>query len=565
MSESDYATPSTLKTPTLQFPTSSITEDFFTSSVAGNKNIFYPTGDKHENNPGIIDKIKGFFHRGEKEQTKRLQQETEEQEEREQAEREARIRKEEKKLEAQVRALRAQQDDTDPLAGNFKFVPKVFMGITTANFANSLGYDAKKKSAYAKNSFYQLRDLAMNSQTSWQDRIQSIRYMQRIPHIKRYEIINKCMEVILQDTQYPFADRYHFFANNEAEIKLDYEIVNYCHRYVFTHFDSLQAPLLYKILSAQHMLTQFPADTYDLAGLQNFLLETAQDEQMSVNTRAECADILDRAGYGDAKIQGKMCIIELGQLYVKNKRTTIYTNSQNVHDVSITEKVMATLRKLIEECPPSHQSGDIYETLHAYRYESMELQDKVLSAYRRVIIDTARYDGYTILNVMLMVWTKIQSSELKSVLVDRLVEELSEMDETCSTGHLSRVLNVLSGFFEGYDAVAITYQDQLRSNIFAKIAKTMSALSVDLQDQINNEMTENYKPTINTFLEQFDAKNGFYTEFVDAGYVTADEFKTIYDKALVDYFGLTLEEIDVSDEKYSSDTDDTNDTSDTSD
>jgi hypothetical protein len=416
-------------------------------------------------------------------------------------------------------------------------LPTTFLGIDTDKFTDTFHYRKNRK-----NAFVSLSEKALDPNISWNDRTQTIRYMQNIPYINKYNIINKCMESILTDNQYSYNDRYFFFSNNEALIKLNYEIVNYCHKYIYDNFETLKYPFIYKILSSQYILTQFTEDSYDSIQLQNFLLDTSRDKNMSVNIRAECADILHRSGYKNFKNEGYLCIQELGELYIVNKKSHIYTNSQNVHDLYISKSVISVLHKLVNESYNMSEeihSGLIYNDLVNYNYKSEEEKENTLGSFKRILIDTGRYDGYTILKILLMVYNKINNSNNKEELFNRMIQELTEMDSTCSTGHLSRVLNILSGYFPGYSAVNISYEDQLKSNIFGRLTKSISD---NIYSQyIQEEILENNKPYILEFMKTVEFKNikkELMIEFVDSSYLYEYKFMEIYNSTISNYFGF---------------------------
>ena len=90
------------------------------------------------------------------------------------------------------------------------------------------------------------------------------------------DFFNKRLSLVTKDISIYciFSKRYYFFSNNDAYIKLDYEIVNECHKYVYYNFEDFNAPLLYKLLSAQFILAHFLNTEYDRTELQTFLLNT---------------------------------------------------------------------------------------------------------------------------------------------------------------------------------------------------------------------------------------------------------------------------------------------------
>lgn len=449
---------------------------------------------------------------------------------------------------------RSDEDKIKSEISSFDNMPTLFAGINTSTFGMS--------SYKIKNPFLKIVEVARNPKISWEDRTQAIRYMQRIPHIHREKYCVECAISIITDEQYPLEARYHFFSNNEKIIKLDYEIVNACHHYYFFHFEEFRSPLLYRILSAQYLLSQFPVGTYDMEGVQSFLINIAKDTNTEINYRAECADILDRIGYGDAKEIGTNTIIELGELYTDNKRKTIYTNMQNVHDLSVTKQVIDTLRNLIKMTKTERNSEEVYnsitdikvhyspseESIRQSGVSKEELasqlakkREAVVEVFQRIIIDTSRYEGLPMSEIMMLVWEKIVTSENRRELEKRLVDEMYEMHQTCSTGHLSRLINVLSGFYDDIQPVKISYKEQLRSNVFARVSSAIRTLGHHEQEEITTEMTSDSKPAIEDFLFSYNPRDELFDEFVKGEYMKEEEFEEIYKKSIDDFFGYKNE------------------------
>ncbi len=407
---------------------------------------------------------------------------------------------------------------------SFENLPPVFLGISTTTFGNT-----------RDNPFFKLKEKVMNIYTSFEDRTQGLRYMQRIPHIKREKNCIECSITILCDEKYPIRDRYKFFANNDKYVKLDYDIVNACHKYFFNNFEKFKAPLEYKILSAQYLINQHVETIDDIERIQGFLINIAKDVSEQINYRAECADILSRSGYNNGKDIGNEVIRELGSLYDVNKKTTIYSNLENVHDATITKQLLDSLNSLIQTVESTKHAGEIYEDI----VELTKNDDRshiICESFQRVLIDTAKYEDLTMCDIMCLVWEKIITSSSKQELQKRFLDELFEMYQTCSSGHLSRLLNVLSGFFDDITPVKISYAQQLRSNIFAHYTLSLKSLSHELQEDIVKEMTLNEKPTIHEFIFSYSPQRDLQEEF--SNFMSREEYNEVYKKAEKDYFGI---------------------------
>jgi hypothetical protein len=409
--------------------------------------------------------------------------------------------------------------------GNFDFLPDKWYGLDTRNFGTTV-----------KNNFLELKKIATDINIPYKDRFQTIRYLQRIPRFDKYLHINQCMESILLDFGIDFNEKYFFFSNNERLIKLDYEILNHCHLFVVNNFTKLNASLIYKIISCQYILGHIPTEQYDSESLQLFLYTTSKDKDMGINYRSECADILWRLGYNKWRNFGQECILELGQLYTQNKATTIYTNAENVHDLSINEAIISTLKYLITNTYVTVNSGQIYETLsEAIKLHSQK--EKILTSFQRMILDGAKYEGRNMLDIMLIVWENIINHQHKDLLIQRFIQELIDMDNTCSSGHLSRLINTLNGFID-IPIITISYNQQLRSNIFARLHRNIKLLSVDQQSTITHQITEDNKTLIYEFLDRFSPREELYEEFVVSKLITESDFDECYQTCITEYFGL---------------------------
>ena len=452
--------------------------------------------------------------------------------------------KEESKEESFVKSEKTDDDDYKTLfdiiseselkngfdVSSFKYLPDTFMDIETKTFGNSIN-----------NPFLKIYEGAISDKYDFEDRCQAVRYMQRISYTGGMEYCIKAALSILKDDKYPFSKRYYFFSNNDAYIKLDYEIVNACHKYVYNNFEEFNSPLLYKLLSAQFILAHFLHTEYDRTSLQTFLLKVAQDKDQTINYRAECADILYNYGVEKNYVECATSVIkELGDLYKQNKASTIYTNSQNVHDTTINKSIIETLRNLIQTVKSKRHSGEVLEIIRdKYSYLEKDRIEKIMSSLERIMIDTAKYELLNMSDILVLVWEYICQSEHNEELEKRLLQELEDMDQTCSTGHLSRILNILSGYFTE-NVVQITLKDQLRSNIFARYTKLIKMLPEEKQDKINEEMMNNdssQKDNIKIFLMDFNIEEVLYKEFVMENNMDVSEFYETYEKSIEDFFG----------------------------
>jgi len=441
--------------------------------------------------------------------------------------------------------------------GEDELLPARFCGIAL----NTMGLTQRKK-----NPFFKLKALAMDKNQAPEDRMQAVRYMIKIPHINMISSSIEASKNIIEDELIPVQQRYFFFSNNEKYVKLEGNVVKECHLHYF-NIASKSDPLIFKLMSAQFIYCTFFHTDDNWKKARSFIVDLAKDKQETVHIRSEAADILCRKiDLNDAAI-GRENIDELGGLYTDNKRNTIYTNAQNAHDETITESVISAIRVLASEKKTKERvekmgeekvvsftaeavggkkaetSGDIFEKILLLTSSfDTERREKIVSAFNHLIIYPAKYEGLTLSDILLLVWNKIQcqNPDTRKELEKRLLEELYDMNRTCGTGQITRLINILSGYVQGEGLeVRMSLKEQLRSNIFARLSTNLRMLPVKTQEEILEEISNDgvAKTIAKEFLESYSVYDELKEEFVDAGLIELLEFDKTYKKCTYDFIG----------------------------
>lgn len=203
----------------------------------------------------------------------------------------------------------------------------------------------------------------------------------------------------------------------------------------------------YKIYTLQLFLayrTNMNSD--DLNKCQNYLSDISKNETLNENTRADACDVLLQMGDKEYSDFASDMLIKLGTNSTLEK--TIYNNSQNVHNKTIEQGALNIILKLKEK----FQSNE-YKTIESYNkwndYLSQENDPVINKALQRISIDHTIFRNLpntSLRDIFCLCCEYIEQSEYKSELYKRLVEELKEMHDTCSSGFLTRFANVFSGF-----------------------------------------------------------------------------------------------------------------------
>jgi len=189
------------------------------------------------------------------------------------------------------------------------------------------------------------------------------------------------------------------------------------------------------------------------------------------------------------------------------KHKNIYNNKQNIHSINIDKTIKPFFDKLInmdfgERLPANIDDDKIHELIEEILKMSRNIIDKnnmklemtkIERTIQRFILDNTVYTDklVSLLQLLFRSYLYIMiTNEGNEELLKRFVEELYEMADTCSTGHLVRLANI----FSGYDVnMHMDVEDELKSCIFHRLTIIINSKSEDEQDKIyDNTMSEDF-------------------------------------------------------------------------
>jgi len=278
---------------------------------------------------------------------------------------------------------------------------------------------------------------------------------------------------------------------DELPEKMNYFIREACLEFLMNDKNLPQ----YRILAGQNLL--LTKDYPNIKVVEKVLLAFAEDKNLDYNLRADSTDVLLQLGSDEIKIVAKDIIMSLGRT---TGPVTLYSNAQNVHTREIEDSVKDALEFLQsfeimkhkgETITVEYVEGKIRKFVKKRPTEdSKDFLPKIKVAFNRIIMDRALYSKYncTLAHILLRVWTYISSHKSENEMKKRLVEELSEMAGTCSSGFATRLVNTISGF--GDFSVRISWRDQITSNFAGRLnARIRDMDDLTLQEKVLNQMT----------------------------------------------------------------------------
>ena len=413
--------------------------------------------------------------------------------------------------------------------------------------------------AYIDVCYEAFADLASDETVMVDYRVDACRYLFGSDQDEYKQLAQESLLEVIDTTVYESEYRYNIIAGYISKTgintRMNFKKIKVAYDEYFVY--GLQTNFFYnedngireRILSGQHMLQMKCVESEEKQKITQMLLDVARDERLVHEARADAADVVLREGAtGDDRKTARKIITDLGMVAVEgntgsimDRARTIYNNQENVHEASdivdtFIEKVLTQTESRVR---PYHEvHTQVTELMRAKKLAGAE-KIKALKALNRISIDTATFTQYKVnmAEIFVHVWMRIQSYEEKErkTLEDRLVEELSDMGDTCSSGHGARLVNVLSEFEVD---LRIDWKDQIIANIAGRLhARVRDVSDPELRNALAMgavvELADyDDKLTYYTFITEQLAilREEMWEEFVGEGYIDESEFYDYFDK-----------------------------------
>ena len=390
------------------------------------------------------------------------------------------------------------------------------------------GLDTRILNHSTSNPLDSLLRVVCDSNSTLDERKQSFMYMYKSSYLSKNEYCIKGLLTLLSDDNIPVETRFLWlnsirFLSDSLEVGL--------HGYVYWFYRHSE-PILYQLLSAQFILSNqlqnHPYIKTHVKHAHQLLYQTAKSENHTVEVRSDAADMLIRLGTPNFREASKQIIEKLGNQFIEKRKQTVYTNAQNIHEIT---KVSQAIQALAKKTDKEEVAKLNIDTIYIW----LQSEPIALESYQRIILDTATYDGYTMVDIMKYIWLTIQYSDHRLELENRWVEELIEMNGWCSTGHLVRLLNVLQGFDEDV-VVKMDEKTELRSAVYARLQFSMKKLSKELQEELSMAFCGEDKELLKEFVEEYSPYDELRSEYREVEQSVFDDW---YREIIRSYLGET--------------------------
>ena len=350
---------------------------------------------------------------------------------------------------------------------------------------------------------------------------------------------------------------YRYKTIQSLEFKLSKpEDQKYCTRKACVVFlENTKNPITYRILACQYLLRKCEIDNKCRDWVENSLLTFARDDNLNVNVRADAVDVLLQLGSETNRKEAANLILILGA--IGGGVRTVFDNSQNVHHRSIEESANKIL-EFLNTIPSKNKEGNeiefdyvrkcILELVEKRESEMTkenykEYKVKIEAALTRIFIDRAVYSRYNMSLILILtkIWCYIEGHKYEDEMKKRVLEELYDSSEVCSTGYAFRIVNVISGF--GELSIGISFEDQVIANLAARLNNKIREIEdEDFRADVVTEMMiePSYFNERSNFLKFFrenisKIREDMFQDFKD--YMSDTDYDMYFRKAIIHYEG----------------------------
>ncbi len=266
-------------------------------------------------------------------------------------------------------------------------------------------------------------------------------------------------------------------------------------------------------------------------------------EDTEANQRMQAAELGNHQAVVLNAIVGGNNLIVIGPHFAPGIAGTTYDDSQNVHATEINEAIKESLLKMstgveIRGNTVYKVTDDIADMIDKLPHQednraNQDQRHRAKASLARYIEDPAVFTDKRLKlgAVLVLVWNRMCRHKEFPEMCIRLVEELAEAFNTCATGHLSRAVSVLVGYYSDIKQFS-SFETQLENNIKARINAAVRKAPEDLQGDLFIAMADDkcyeYQIYIN-FLK--DLHDTVYQELCDEfvpGYLSDETFDHIF-------------------------------------
>ena len=250
---------------------------------------------------------------------------------------------------------------------------------------------------------------------------------------------------------------------------------------------------LHTFICSSNQITEIPKEIFQLINLHTFGCSSNKITEIPIDI-INCRNLTDISIYGN-EIELSPIIQRFINRMGNILNHKIYNDAQNIHASSIQKSVRDSIICLLND---KYSISDDDIRRHIIDNPHIRCKERLFEYIDCKEEHSTLYCTFN--DLFIKVYGRIISNEHQDELWKRLNEEVIESECKCYTGRLSRLVNVLNGY---YDDIKITISDNEQiSNIILSIRNKMTD-EKEIKEECMKELTiRGYdKETINLWLD----------------------------------------------------------------
>lgn len=300
-------------------------------------------------------------------------------------------------------------------------------------------------------------------------------------------------------------------------------------QYLSAYFHNTHLKISWRFQCAQLLLMRHEGND---SAVVTFLLDMIQSNYENESIVGEAYDILIRCHHDSKKWEKEL--LAYGMRHAQP--TAGYgANTQNVHlfadqALHYLDVLCARSKKSVAELELDYGSFEswVYTLMIQYALAT-ETQDKILDTLSFIYNDTSRLSHHKISprGIVVLIMPHIIHEQQEKL----LLEELAEMNGTCTSGHLVRLIGIVAT--ESETPYRISIEDQIKSNFDGRLRARLKSLPTEDYEMILEQVIElaecrqvRYNEILSPLMEAVHAE--LYDEFVRGQYIEDTAFEALY-------------------------------------
>ena len=300
----------------------------------------------------------------------------------------------------------------------------------------------------------------------------------------------------------------------------DYQLQNTIYRAIDTYTHPTDFPLLTCILAVRVLFEnqdlrnyyRYIPRVYELRErLNNLLIQAMVDPILSQQSINEIHDVAIQVGCHLPIVNAQQNEYNryINQTEKKRGATTlqaISSDSQNVHNSKINDNIKHIVQNLCKDYP--YTRGVVKQSI--YQIVSMYAKNHELDTIRKSLQFIEKNPSHFNIHVRLrdllvslFIWIQTHDGDTLKELHIRLKDELVDMSGMCSTGHMSRLVNVMQGFTENPRYILnINNKKYLKNIIYKYLTKCLQECNDEAITDGILDKTDEFKHFIDTKVDE---------------------------------------------------------------